>query len=51
MLHIRGLISPLFGLIVVGFVTARINRQPLEALGWLIIFIIYVALPALFFRM
>lgn len=51
MLHILGLISPLFGLIVIGYVTARINRQPLEALDWLNIFIIYVALPALFFRM
>jgi len=51
MLHILGLISPLFGLIIIGFVTARISRQPLEALGWLNTFIIYVALPALFFRL
>lgn len=51
MLQILGLISPLFGLIIIGFVTARINRQPIEALGWLNIFIIYVALPALFFKL
>ena len=51
MLHILGLILPLFGLIVIGFVTARITRQPLEALGWLNTFIIYIALPALFFKL
>ncbi len=51
MIHILGLILPLFGLIVIGFVTARITRQPLEALGWLNTFIIYIALPALFFKL
>ena len=35
MFEILGLIMPLFGLIILGFVTARITRQPLEALGWL----------------
>jgi predicted permease len=51
MFEILGLIMPLFGLIILGFVTARITRQPLEALGWLSTFIIYLALPALFFRL
>ncbi|MEO1160726.1 MAG: AEC family transporter, partial [Pseudomonadota bacterium] len=51
MLHILGLILPLFGLIVIGFVTARITRQPLEEAGWLNTFIIYIALPALFFKL
>jgi predicted permease len=51
MFEILGLITPLFGLIILGFVTARITRQPLEALGWLSTFIIYLALPALFFRL
>jgi predicted permease len=51
MFEILGLITPLFGLIILGFVTARITRQPLEALGWLNTFIIYLALPALFFRL
>ena len=51
MLHILGLILPLFGLIVIGFAAARITRQPLEALGWLNTFIIYIALPALFFKL
>lgn len=34
-----------------GFLVARITRQPLEALGWMNTFIIYVALPALFFQL
>ncbi|TIP96164.1 MAG: AEC family transporter, partial [Mesorhizobium sp.] len=29
----------------------RITRQPLEALGWMNTFIVYVALPALFFQL
>lgn len=41
---------PFFGLIFLGFFVARINRQPLEALGWMNTFIVYVALPALFFQ-
>ena len=48
MTDVFGLVLPFFGLIFVGFVVARIARQPLEALGWMNIFIIYVALPALF---
>lgn len=51
MLEIIGLILPLFGLILIGFVTARIKRQPMDAMGWLNTFIIYVALPALFFKL
>lgn len=46
-----GLVLPFFGLIALGFVTARITRQPIEALGWMNTFIIYVALPALFFNL
>jgi predicted permease len=51
MSDIAGLVLPFFGLIFVGFAVARITRQPLEALGWLNTFIIYVALPALFFQL
>ncbi|APH72352.1 AEC family transporter [Aquibium oceanicum] len=51
MADIFGLVLPFFGLIFLGFVVARIVRQPLEALGWMNIFIIYVALPALFFQL
>lgn len=51
MTDVFGLVLPFFGLIFVGFVVARIARQPLEALGWMNIFIIYIALPALFFQL
>lgn len=51
MSDIAGLVLPFFGLIFVGFAVARITRQPLEALGWLNTFIIYVAVPALFFQL
>lgn len=51
MAEIFGLVLPFFGLIFLGFVVARIVRLPLEALGWMNIFIIYVALPALFFQL
>ena len=51
MADIFGLVLPFFGLIFLGFIVARIVRQPLEALGWMNIFIIYVALPALFFQL
>lgn len=50
MLSVFNLVLPFFGLIFLGFFVARINRQPLEALGWMNTFIIYVALPALFFQ-
>jgi malonate transporter len=46
-----GLVMPFFGLILLGFVAARITKQPVEALGWMNTFIIYVALPALFFNL
>lgn len=46
-----GLVLPFFGLIFIGFLVARITRQPLEALGWMNTFIVYVALPALFFQL
>jgi predicted permease len=51
MADILGLVLPFFGLIFLGFVVARLVRQPLEALGWMNVFIIYVALPALFFQL
>ncbi len=51
MADVIGLVLPFFGLIFLGFAVARITGQPLEALGWMNIFIIYVALPALFFQL
>ena len=49
--EILSLVLPLFGLIALGFATAKIKPLPIEALGWLNTFIIYVALPALFFSL
>lgn len=51
MSDVIGLVLPFFGLILMGFVVARITRQSLEALGWMTTFIVYVALPALFFQL
>ncbi|MDQ6432890.1 AEC family transporter [Mesorhizobium sp. LHD-90] len=51
MYDVIGLVIPFFGLIFVGFVVARLTRQPLDALGWMNTFILYVALPALFFQL
>ncbi len=51
MSEVIGLVLPFFGLIFLGFLVARLTRQPLEALGWMNTFIVYVALPALFFQL
>jgi malonate transporter len=48
---ILALVLPLFGLILLGYITAHIKKQPLQEMGWLNTFIIYLALPALFFRL
>ena len=51
MSDVIGLVLPFFGLIFLGFFVARITRQPVEALGWMNTFIVYVALPAMFFQL
>lgn len=51
MYDLIGLVLPFFGLIFLGFLLARLTRQPVEALGWMNTFVIYVALPALFFQL
>jgi len=51
MSDVIGLVLPFFGLIFLGYFVARITRQPIEALGWMNTFIVYVALPALFFQL
>lgn len=51
MTDVAGLVLPFFGLIFIGFAIAAITRQPVEALGWMNTFVVYVALPALFFQM
>ncbi|MCK3777602.1 AEC family transporter [Ensifer sesbaniae] len=51
MTEIAGLVLPFFGLIFLGYLTARFVHHPGEAMGWLNTFIIYLALPALFFKL
>lgn len=51
MSDVIGLVLPFFGLIFLGFFVALITRQPVGALGWMNTFIVYVALPALFFQL
>lgn len=51
MAEILGLVLPFFGVIFLGFAVARIRKLPIDALGWMNFFIIYLALPALFFQL
>jgi malonate transporter len=51
MADILGLVLPFFGMIFLGALLARVTRQPLEALGWMNTFVVYVALPSLFFQL
>lgn len=51
MADIFGLVLPFFGLILIGYVVAKLKPTQADALGWLNIFIIYVSLPALFYKL
>ncbi len=42
---------PFFGLIFLGFAAGKIGKLPESGLAWMNFFIIYIALPALFFRL
>lgn len=42
---------PLFALILLGFISARIKKLPESALAWMNFFIVYIVLPALFFQL
>ena len=50
MIDVLNLALPYFGLILIGFVCGRIKQIPDTALGWMNFFIVYVSLPALFYR-
>ena len=50
MFQVIELVIPLFGLIFLGYLAGRVKRLPLEGLAWMNFFIVYVALPALFFN-
>jgi malonate transporter and related proteins len=51
MASVVGLSLPLFGLIFLGFLAGRIWRREENELSWLNLFVLYFALPALFFQL
>ena len=51
MFQVAGLVIPLFGLIFIGFIAGKIKSIPVEGLAWLNFFIVYIALPALFYTL
>jgi len=50
MLDVLNLALPFFGLIFIGFASGRIKQIPDTAMAWMNFFIVYVSLPALFYR-
>jgi predicted permease len=50
MIDVLNLALPYFGLIFLGFACGRITRIPVQGLAWMDFFIIYMTLPALFYR-
>jgi malonate transporter and related proteins len=50
MTDVVNLALPYFGLIFIGFACGRIKQIPDTALAWMNFFIVYVSLPALFYR-
>jgi malonate transporter and related proteins len=50
MMDVLNLALPFFGLIFIGFACGKLKRLPDAGLAWMNFFILYVALPALFFR-
>lgn len=51
MADVLGMLIPFFGLIAIGYVAALYFKQGAEALGWLNIYVIYAAMPALLFKL
>ena len=51
MLDVVNLALPFFGLIFLGFVCGKLKQIPDTGLAWMNFFLIYVALPCLFYRM
>jgi malonate transporter len=50
MIDVFNLALPFFGLIFIGFACGKLKQIPDTALGWMNFFIVYVSLPALFYR-
>ena len=51
MSEVLALVFPFFGLVLLGFAVARALSIPIEGMAWMNAFIVYVALPALFFEL
>jgi predicted permease len=51
MTEVLSLALPFFGLIVLGFASGRLAKLPESGLSWLNFFILYIALPPLFFQL
>lgn len=51
MTEVLSLALPFFGLILLGFASGRLVQLPESGLAWLNYFIIYIALPPLFFQL
>lgn len=51
MAGVIGLVLPFFGMILLGYVAARLLKHPIEGLAWMNVFVLYVALPALFYQL
>lgn len=51
MIQVLGLVLPLFSLILLGYLSGRWKKIPVEGLAWLNYFIVYISLPALFFQL
>ena len=50
MIDVLNLALPYFGLIFLGFACGRYKSIPDRGLAWMDFFIVYLSLPALFFR-
>ena len=51
MSQILGMALPFFGLIILGFAAAKLKKLSVDGLAWMNFFIVYIALPALFFNL
>lgn len=51
MAEVVGLVLPFFGVILLGYIAAKLIKAPVEGLAWMNMFILYVALPALFYQL
>ncbi|KZM49733.1 AEC family transporter [Labrenzia sp. OB1] len=51
MQNVITLALPFFGLILLGFAAGKIRNLPEAGLSWMNFFVVYLALPALFFRL